>query len=144
MPTELTKLPSLFTNDFYESPFHFLQNIFSDKNQNRRPRVDLKSTDKEYILTADLPGCDKKDVHIYLNDNILTVKGEYKSEAKTGNSEEYYYHERCCGSFERSIYLPENTVEQEKINAKFENGVLTVKIEKSPESKKHAHEIKIH
>ncbi len=143
MSTELSRLPSLFRDEFSESPFQFLQNIFSDKNRYVRPRVDLKSTDKEYILTADLPGCDKKDIHVYLKDNILTIRGEHKSEEKQEN-DAYFYQERYSGSFERSIYLPENTVESDKINAKFENGVLTVKIEKLPEPKEEVNEIQVH
>jgi HSP20 family protein len=143
MSTELSKIPELFMNEFSESPFRLLQNIFSDRNKYWRPRVDLKNTDKEYILTADLPGCDKKDIHIYLKDNILSIKGEHTEEEKEEKGD-YYYQERSCGYFERSIYLPENTVDQKKINAKFENGVLTVKIEKTAESKKQLSEITIH
>jgi len=55
--------------------------------------VELKKTKNEYLLTADLPGCSKEDVHISLNDDILSVKGERKVE--TSNDEEKYHFTGC-------------------------------------------------
>jgi HSP20 family protein len=96
-----------------------------------RPRVDLKETDKEYILTADIPGVEKKDLNIEFNQGILTIKGERKTEEHK-NEEKSHYTERFHGKFMRSFGVDEDAIDQEKINAKFENGVLTVTLKKKP------------
>ena len=106
-----------------------MQNIFTEKVKYWKPRINLKRTKNEYILTADLPGCETKNVHVTLKDNILTIKGEHIIEEKN----EYYFQERQSGFFERSVYLYEKTIEQNKIDAKMQNGVLIVRIKKAPE-----------
>ena len=69
------------------------------------PRVDVKESKEAYEVLADLPGLDKKDINISLHDNVLTVKGERKSEAKS-EDENSYYNERTYGTFSRSFRLP--------------------------------------
>ena len=131
MSTQFSKKNSLFINEFSEIPFNFLQNISTEKVKYWKPRINLKSTKNEYILTADLPGCETKNVHVTLKDNILTIKGEHIIDEKN----EFYFHERQSGFFERSVYLYEKTIEQNTIDKKLHNGFLIVIIEKATESK---------
>lgn len=95
------------------------------------PAVDIKETPKEYIVTAEVPGIPKKDIEIEISDNILTIKGERKSE-KEEKSESYHRVERAFGSFCRSFTLP-TQVNPDKIEANFKDGLLNIKIPKAEE-----------
>jgi len=95
------------------------------------PAVDIKETPKEYLVTAEVPGIDKKDIHIEIADNLLTLKGERKFE-KEQKEESYHRVERSYGSFTRSFSLP-TKVKADAIEASFKDGVLTVKIPKAEE-----------
>jgi len=97
------------------------------------PAMDLVETDDDFVLRADLPGLTEDDVNIELEDNVLTLSGERKSEREEKN-EGYYRVERASGSFQRSLTLPEG-VDPEGIRASFENGVLEVRVPK-PEQRK--------
>lgn len=92
------------------------------------PRVDIAEDDQNIYVTAELPGVDKKDVKVSLQDNILTIKGEKKSEVKDENKN-YYRIERTYGSFCRSFPLPAE-VYPDKVKAKFENGMLMIEAAK--------------
>lgn len=100
------------------------------------PRVDVAETDGSITLHAELPGIDKKDVKITVNEgNILTIAGEKKREEKTEDKEKNYMRiERSYGSFARSFTLPDN-VATENINAAFDNGVLTITVPKKEPAK---------
>lgn len=97
------------------------------------PRMDLMESDEHYLLRADLPGIAKKDVSIMVEDNRLTIRGERKAESKM-EDENIVRMERSFGSFYRSLRLPK-TVNEEKIKASFDNGVLSVEIPKTEKSK---------
>jgi HSP20 family protein len=97
------------------------------------PAMDLVEEGDEYVLKADLPGLSEKDVNIELEDNVLTISGERKSEHEE-RKEGYYRVERASGSFSRSLTLPEG-VDPEGVRASFHNGVLEVRIPK-PEQRK--------
>ena len=92
------------------------------------PAMDLVEDGDEFVLRADLPGLSEDDVNIELEDNVLTISGERKSEHEE-RSEGYYRLERASGSFSRSLTLPEG-VDPEKVQARFDRGVLEVKIPK--------------
>lgn len=106
------------------------------------PRVDVRDMKKEIEVTAELPGLEEKDIHVVLNDDRLTIKGEKKVEKEGGDSERYYV-ERSYGSFTRSIPLPASVV-QDKCEAIFKNGVLKVTLQKSKEALTSGREIPIH
>jgi HSP20 family protein len=92
------------------------------------PNVEVTASDNEARISAELPGLDEKDVEVLVSDDILTIRGEKKAETEDrdrGFSERYYGH------FERRIPLPFE-VEEDKAEASFENGVLTVTLPKSP------------
>src|SRR5947199_6804805 len=97
------------------------------------PAMDLVETDDDFVLRADLPGLTEDDVNIELEDNVLTLSGERKSEREEKN-EGYYRVERASGSFQRSLTLPEG-VDPEGIKADFDKGVLEVRIPKPQQRK---------
>jgi HSP20 family protein len=97
------------------------------------PAMDVVETDEHFVLRADLPGLSENDVNIELEDNVLTVSGERKAEHEQ-RGEGYYRVERASGSFSRSLTLPEG-VDADAIQARFENGVLEVRIPKPEQHK---------
>ena len=105
------------------------------------PAVDIAEKDKEYEITAELPGMDESNIDVKFADGLLTIKGE-KKEEKEEKNKDYYLSERRYGSFQRSFPVPES-VDANKIEAKFVNGVLTVKLPKSPEAQKNEKKIAI-
>lgn len=92
------------------------------------PSVDVKETDKELEVTAELPGVDEKDVQVTLEDDVLTIKGEKKLE-KEESREGYHVSERSYGSFFRSLPMPSG-VDPNKVNATFSKGILKVTLPK--------------
>ena len=104
------------------------------------PSVDIEENDNEYILRAEIPRMESKDVDISLNDNVLTIKGEKKME-KEEKERNCYHVERRYGRFQRTFQLPAN-VDSDNVKAECSNGVLTVHIAKSPETKPKKIEIK--
>lgn len=86
------------------------------------PQVELGETDKEIRVTVELPGLDEKDVEITIEEGVLTLRGEKRSEV---DDKDRGYSERSYGRFERRIGLP-NGIDRDRANATFRNGVLTV------------------
>ena len=97
------------------------------------PAVDIYETEHEIVLSAEIPGIDENDIEIKLEDNTLTLKGERKFEKET-QEENFHRIERAYGSFFRSFSLPQY-IDQEKIKAEHEHGVLKVVLPKKSESK---------
>ena len=93
------------------------------------PKMDVVESDKTYRVGIELPGMDEKDVDITIDDGVLTIQGE-KREEKKEEKEDYRLTERHFGAIKRSFRLPE-TVDQDKIDAAFEKGVLTVTLPKT-------------
>jgi HSP20 family protein len=93
------------------------------------PAFDIAENDKEYIVSAELPGIDIKDVEISISDGILTVKGEKKHE-KEDKGENYHRIERLYGSFHRSFRIP-GKVESDKVDASYRDGILKVLLPKA-------------
>jgi len=98
------------------------------------PAMDLVEKEKEYEITAELPGIDEKNIEIKLSNQTLTIKGE-KKEEKEEREKDYYLSERRYGSFQRSFQLPDG-VDADKIEASFAKGVLSVKMPKTAEAQK--------
>jgi HSP20 family protein len=97
------------------------------------PPVDIYETENELVLKADLPGLEDKDIDVRVENNMLTIRGERKFE-KDVNEDNYFRVERATGPFTRSFSLP-NTVSSESVRAEYRNGVLTLHLPKSEESK---------
>jgi HSP20 family protein len=96
------------------------------------PAVDVIDEEKAYRVTAELPGLSEKDIEVTKDGDLLTIKGQ-KKEEREEKEKGYFLSERHFGSFERSLRLPEG-IDDAKIEAKFENGVLTVVLPKTPEA----------
>lgn len=97
------------------------------------PAMDLVETDNHLVLRADLPGMREDDVNIEIKDSVLTISGERKAEHEE-KGEGYHRVERSFGSFSRSLSLPDG-VDPKKIDAKFAEGVLEVRVPKPEETK---------
>jgi HSP20 family protein len=93
------------------------------------PRIELSETDKTVTVSAELPGLSEKDVQVEIANGILSIRGEKKAER---SDESKFVSERYYGSFERQI--PLEGVEEDKAQADFKNGVLTVTLPKSEQS----------
>jgi HSP20 family protein len=107
------------------------------------PAVEISETPEELIITAELPGIDADEVHVVLDGDVLTIRGEKKSERREGGDEmQFYLVERSYGAFQRSFTLP-STVDPESIMAEFNNGVLTVRLRKTAEERTRGREIPI-
>jgi HSP20 family protein len=105
------------------------------------PAVDIDETDKEVIVTAELPGVGEKDVEVSLAGDILTIKGQKKAEHEETNGDTHYM-ERRFGSFSRSLRLPFE-VRDEKVDAKFKHGVLTIRLPKPAELRRSVRRIEV-
>src|SRR3954469_13534466 len=97
------------------------------------PAMDLVETDDHFVLRADLPGLGEQDVNIEVEDRVLTVSGERKTEHEA-TKEGYHRVERAFGAFSRSLTLPDG-VNAEAVEASFDRGVLEIRIPK-PEQRK--------
>lgn len=115
--------------------------IFENSRGFAMPNLDIYETDKDIVIEADVPGYDKKDINIRLDDDILTISAEKKDD-KEDKGRNYIKRERYFGKFERSIRLPDY-IDMEKIKAKFKDGVLKIEIPKLPEKAKKSKQINI-
>jgi len=105
------------------------------------PKVDVSETDTAYEVAAELPGLEEKDIEVTVADGMLSLKGEKKSEREE-KKKDYHLTERSYGSFRRSFRIPES-VEVDKISAKFAKGLLTVEMPKSKEAKAKQRKIQV-
>jgi HSP20 family protein len=92
------------------------------------PQADAAATDDSYEISIELPGVSAEEIDVSVNEGMLTIQGEKKSEHEE-KGKTYYFSERTYGAFERSFRLPENAL-ADKISADFKDGVLNLKIPK--------------
>ncbi|MBV9820079.1 MAG: Hsp20/alpha crystallin family protein [Solirubrobacterales bacterium] len=97
------------------------------------PATDLIESDTHYVLRADLPGISEDDIHVELDNDVLTISGERRTEQRRSENG-YHRIERSSGSFRRSVRLPKG-VDAEQIAANFDKGVLEVSIPKPEQVK---------
>ncbi len=105
------------------------------------PAVDVSETDKEIVVTAELPGVTDRDIEVTLAGEVLTIKGEKRSQHEEKNGDSTYM-ERRFGSFSRSVRLPFDAGE-EKLDAQFTNGVLTIRLPKPAELQRPVRRIEV-
>ncbi|MDG4900986.1 MULTISPECIES: Hsp20/alpha crystallin family protein [unclassified Mesorhizobium] len=103
------------------------------------PSVEISDNEKEIKVAAEVPGLDEKDIEVLLDDGVLTLKGEKRSETE---DKERQFSERIYGRFERRIPLGYE-IEEDKIDARFKNGVLTVMLPKTAKAQSQAKRIEI-
>jgi HSP20 family protein len=103
------------------------------------PKVEVSETDNELEVTAEIAGLEQKDIEVLLDDGVLTLRGEKRSETEDKNRQ---FSERYYGRFERRIPL-RYEVEEDKVQASFQNGVLTVTLPKSANAQSRVRRIAI-
>lgn len=130
-----------FLDDLYDlnRDINRIFDTYPARGYYRWPEINIYNNNDEYIVVAKTPGLKKEDVSITLKDNALKITGERKKEEK-GKSN-IHLEERYTGKFERSFMLNEK-VDAEKVDAEMKNGLLIVKLPKSPETKAKAITIK--
>jgi HSP20 family protein len=108
----------------------FLNNAFTEEQteDNKMMPMDVSERDKDYLIKANMPGIKKENIKVSVHDNELVVEGKQEEE-KTEKDETVYRYERYKGNYRRVISVPDSC-DIEKINAKLENGVLTLTIPK--------------
>jgi HSP20 family protein len=122
---------------FFDDPFF---RSFDDSHRRWNPAVEIVETDEEISLTAELPGLEEKDIHINVEENLLSLTGERTFEKKEEG--DYLRTERWYGKFSRSFRLPE-IADVENIRAELKNGVLIVTVPKKEEAKPRQIEVKV-
>ena len=130
-------LPTITRRSF--RPF-FMPNIFEDdffpvlsNSTSSMPAVNIREDEKNYILDLAAPGIDKKDLKIDINEDVLTVSSETKNESEE-SKDGYRRKEFSFSEFSRSFYIPEN-VNREKIEANYNDGILSVALPKQEAEK---------
>ena len=146
-----TLLPSArVSNRPWRSPFDNLVDAFFGEdsrlpvltgNAAFSPRIDVKEDDASYEISAELPGLEEKDIEVSVDDGTLVLRGE-KSEASEKKEGKYFRQERIYGRFERAFHLPDG-VQDDAIEAKFKNGVLTLHLPKKEEAKKVVRQVEV-
>jgi HSP20 family protein len=128
----------LFDN-FTSNGWRNLPSLFSAGDS--MPSVDVRENETHVTVEADIPGMEEKDVSVTLRNGVLSIKGEKKTEREE-KKDDYYLCERSSGSFERSIQLPD-TIDEDKVDAVVDKGVLKVTLAKKPEAVRKARTIPI-
>ena len=118
-----------FDGDFVAQPIGFL------------PATDIVETDDLLVLTAELPGLEKKDIEITVDEGVLTLRGE-KLEEKKEEDKKFHLYERTYGTFQRAFALPRG-VDPAKITAEFDKGILKVLLPKTAEAKAKGRKVEI-
>ena len=108
-------------------------NFFFDyDNNDLRPSVEINESNDAFMISADLPGIEKSDIEVKVEENTLILIANRHID-KSDNNEKFHYNERRFGTFSRSFKLPK-TVKEEKITAKLDNGVLSIVIPKTEDA----------
>jgi HSP20 family protein len=105
------------------------------------PTIDVEDNEKELVVSAELPGLDSNDFEVTMAGDVLTIKGE-KKDQREGKKGGAHYVERRFGSFSRSVRLPFEAGDQ-KVDATYDKGVLTIRVQKPAELAKAARRIEI-
>jgi HSP20 family protein len=134
--------PSIFDRFFNSDLMDWNMSNFSSTNSSL-PAINVKETDNEFIIDVAAPGMDKKDFNVNFHNNVLTISSEKKDE-KVEKNEKFTRKEFSYQSFQRSFTVAGNSIDSEKINAKYNNGILHIMLPKREEVKpKPLREIKI-
>ena len=141
-----TRFPTVRRGNGFENRLRrMMEEAFGDLEEfGWNPAVEVTETADELTLTAELPGMKVEDVEIELEDDVLTLRGEKKEEKeeeKTEGEVSYRVTERSYGEFSRSFTVP-STVDADAIEASFEDGVLTVHMPKTADSRGRKIEVK--
>ncbi|MEZ4954128.1 MAG: Hsp20/alpha crystallin family protein [Saprospiraceae bacterium] len=117
-------IPSFFENAGWDDDF--LSTVW---NNRKMPAVNISETKDNFLVEVAAPGMEKKDFHVSVENGMLTISAE-KEEKKTEKKKNYRRQEYSFESFERCFRLPEN-IKTEKVEAKYDNGVLKISLQKA-------------
>jgi len=132
---------SKFFEDDWNSLFDWTNRSYSG---NLMPSTNIKETSDQYVVEVAAPGLKKEDFSIQLDNNVLTIKSEIKTEMESSNDEQYSLKEFGYQSFTRSFNLNNKVVDDSKIKATYQDGILSLILPKKEEAKqKPARNIKI-
>lgn len=139
---QMTKRPSVLSNlsQMHQALDHLFEPSWFDQENwlsnvvgsNWVPTIDVKDEPNQYVIRADVPGVDPKNIEVTIDKGVITIKGQKEMETKT-ERDNYVHIERSNGSFYRSFSLP-NAADSSKISAKSKNGVLEIIIPKTKEN----------
>ncbi len=159
--TPFGEMENFFENDFFNELDRFFESRFPRRwggwrhpfsmmrpslqtlpqpFEGKTPSVDVIEHDNDFLIKAELPGVDKKDINVTIADNVVTIKAETKKEEKEEKGD-YYRREISRGTFSRSLMLPAK-VKEGKAKAEFKSGVLELTIPKVEETKRVKVEVK--
>lgn len=139
------------------NPLREMEDFFSQLNRNLlnpattgegaalanwAPAVDIAESPEMYTVTAELPGVNREDVKVEIDNGVLSLTGERKFETGTGKDEKRHRVERFYGRFERSFRVPEDVV-ADHIAAAYKDGVLTIRLPKSESRKPQVKQIPV-
>ena len=130
----------IFGRRFSDIMDEFFTDAAETKQRSFAPSIDISENDKKFVIEVEVPGMDKEDIQINVEKNTLTISGERKFEEKEENKQ-YHRVETHYGTFSRSLTLPDNA-DAQSVQAAYENGILTISIDKSEKSLKKLIEIK--
>lgn len=125
--------PSIWNNFFNNDLFNWDNNFTSSGNS--IPAVNIKETPDSFVVEMAAPGMNKKDFKIEIDGSALTISSEKQNESEEKEGETYNRKEFSYQSFYRTFYLPKEVVNADKIDAKYENGILRLEIAKREEAK---------
>jgi HSP20 family protein len=124
----------------------FESTLFGRSNRelpsSRWPEVDITEEENAYHVRADMPGLDKSEISVTLENGVLSISGEKKEERKENKEGRFSYFERSYGKFRRSFNVPDH-VDTEHIDANYKNGVLELKLSKIEKAKPKAIDVKV-
>ncbi|PKO01147.1 MAG: molecular chaperone [Chloroflexi bacterium HGW-Chloroflexi-4] len=128
-------------DQFFNDPFTLLSVPTLRSVTDFMPRIDVSETESAMMVTAELPGMEEKDIQLTLENDSLIISGEKKNDVEE-KGKNFHRVERSYGSFQRVIPLI-SEIQQEKVEAKFRNGVLNITLPKTPAAAKQTHKIEI-
>ena len=141
MATLLTRHPSSNRvgfprrfDDLFEGFFHPISLFEESVSENLVPAMDVKETDDDIVITAELPGIEKDDIEITLENGVLTISAESKSETEEKEGEKVVRQERRYGKYVRSMRLG-TEIDESKIKADYKDGILALTLPKAEEVK---------
>ena len=130
----LIKFEPLRELENWNEKIHRFFNDFQVTDFNYYPHIDISDDENNIYVEAEIPGVKKEDIKITLQDNILTISGEKKNTKEEKDKKNFFRSERVYGSFTRGFTLPED-INPDTVEAKFENGILNISIQKAQPKK---------
>jgi len=124
----------VFSKNFSDIMDEFFDDVVSSRTESFVPSIDIAESNDKFLVSVELPGMNKEDIDVSLDNGQLTISGERKFEEKE-NGEKYHRVETHYGKFSRSFHLPDN-VDEESITAAYENGLLNITINKTEDKVK--------